>query len=308
MEGILNTSNFTGGQADLTNYIAKLGWNDTPLFSMIQKAVPAKTAKSYLGHAWQYETAPDGDDTNEHKEGSVPAAATTEVLGDSLNHYQIIKHTYGVTGSAEDLTRRDGELELSRQGALKAIAHRKTIEKQLFKGTAPVQRVGIEGDVGSVAGKMGGLGHWCTVNNTVTVTATAFSMKLLKEMFKMSFLNGVPMTHIFMNDFQKDALDDILDSKTRTGQGVKSLDANNIEFIKNIVYAPNVKVILSPYVAQGDIYGVSMPNLALVYQRLTKAYELSRTSDAVKKELISELTLRVNNPYGVTKLTGLTVS
>ena len=42
-----------------------------------------------------------------------------------------------------------------------------------------------------------------------------------------------------------------------------------------------------------------------MYGRLTKAYDLARTKDAVEKELITELTLRVNNPFGVTLLDNL---
>lgn len=308
MDGITLVSNFTGGEADLTNEIARVGKNDTPFFHAVQKAVPSLKAQTNLGHAWDYEEAPDGDDDNAQFEGSSASDATTEILGNSSNHYQIIEHVYGVSGSAEDRVRRDGNKELVRQGALKSIKHRKTIEKRLFSADAPVQRVGKEGDAGAVAGKMAGIGHWCTVQNSVTLTAEAFAMKHLRDMLRLVWEQGMPVSHLFMNTFQKDALDDILDSKTRTGQGQRAYDANNIEMIKNLMYAPNVKVITSVHVPQDTIYGVNMQSLALVYQRLTKSYNLARTGDAINKQLISELTLRVNNPYAVCKLSGLTTS
>ena len=133
MNGILFLENMQGGQADLVKSIAKVGFNETPLFSMIPKAVPISTSKLIMGHQWQYETADDGDTDNAHHEGSAPATATTNVLGTSENHYQIIKDTYGVTGSAEDAKTTEGQKEMKRQGALKLKKQRKTIEIAMFK-------------------------------------------------------------------------------------------------------------------------------------------------------------------------------
>jgi hypothetical protein len=306
MDGIVFIENMGGGQADLVKSIAKVGFNQTPLFSMIQNAVPTSNTKPIMGHSWQYETADDGDDDNAHNEGSVPATATSNVLGVSQNHYQIIKHTYGVTGSAEYAKTTEGKSELTRQGGLKTIVHRKTIEKALFKNQAPVQR---DEDAGTpVKGRMGGLLHWATAEVTVDNAGATLTMAHLRSMLKIGWAKGVPMTHIFASDTQKDILDDLLDTKVRIGQGGNVLKYANYTEMKNLSYAPNgIKIILSPYVASDQIVGVNLPSLALVYNRLTKSYELARTKDAVEKELISELTLRVNNPYAVSLLDNLGV-
>jgi hypothetical protein len=305
MDGILFVENMAGGQADLVKKIAKVGFNQTPLFSMIQKAVPISTSKPIMGHSWQYETADDGDDDNAFHEGSAPAGAKSNVLGVSSNHYQIIKHTYGVTGSIENAKTTEGQSELKRQGALRAIVHRKTIEKALFKNQAPVQR---DEDAGTpVAGKMGGLLHWATAENTVDAGGNTLTMAKLRDVLKIGWAKGQPVTHIFVSDIQKDILDDLLESKVRIGQGGNVVKYANYTEIKNLSYAPNVKIILTPYVANTQILAVNLPSLALVYQRLTKSEDLARTKDAVEKELITELTLRVNNPYGVSLLDALGV-
>ncbi len=301
MDGILNIENMAGGEADLVKKIAKVGFNQTPLFSMIQKAVPLKKSKPIMGHSWQYEVADDGDDNNAFQEGSNPAGAKSNVLGVSSNHYQIIKHTYGISGSAEDAQTTEGQSELKRQGALRTIVHRKTIEKALFKNQAPVQR-----DVsGSVVGKMGGLLHWASAEVTEDAGGNTLTMAKLRDMLKIGYKKGVPVTHIFCSDIQKDILDDLLDTRVRTGLGGNVLKFTNYTEIKNLSYAPNVKIILSPYISDTQIIGVNMPSLALVYQRLTKSYDLARTRDVFEKELISELTLRVNNPYAVSLLDNL---
>jgi len=305
MNGILYIENMAGGQADLVKEIAKVGFNQTPLFSMIRKGVPTTSTKPIMGHSWQYEVADDGDDDNAHNEGSAPADASSNVLGTSSNEYQIIKDTYGVTGSAEQAQTTEGQTELKRQGGLKLIKQRKTIEKALFKNQAPAKR--DEGADTPVAGKMGGLLHWTGAEVTEDAGGATLTMALLRNMIKIGWAKGVPVTHIFCNDIQKDIIDDLLDAKMRIGQGGNVIKATNYTEIKNLSYAPNVKIILSPYVTSTQIVGVNMPSLALVYERLTKTYDLARTKDAVEKEIITELTLRVNNPYGVSLLDNLGV-
>lgn len=300
MEGLIFLQNLTAGRADLAASIAKLGYHDTPLFNMIQKAVPEKTAKGAFGHEWFYEDGVDGDADNAHLEGSVPAVPTHGTLGQSKNHYQIIKHTYGITGSMEGKSDIEGKEELIKEGTRKAKQHRKTIEMALFGSQAPVQREP------NVKGRMGGLKHWCTVNNTVDIGGD-LTIQMLREMFKIGYYQSMPTTHIFVSDTQKDRLDDIFAEKKRGVFGQTVLQDTNYTQLENFSYAPKVKVILTPYIDDNEIIGVNAGSLALVYQRLTKAYDLARDSDSIKKELISELTLRVNNPYGVTRISGLTV-
>ena len=299
MEGLIFLKDLQAGRADLAANIAKLGYHDTPLFNMIQKAVPEKTAKGAFGHEWFYEDGVDGDASNAHLEGSAPATATHGTLGQSKNHYQIIKHTYGITGSMEGKSDIEGQEELIKEGARKAKQHRKTIEIALFGAQAPVQR-----DT-AVVGIMGGLKHWCTVNNTVNIGGD-LTIQMLREMFKIGYYQSMPTTHIFASDTQKDRLDDIFAEKNRGVFGQTILQDTNYTQLDNFAYAPKVKVILTPYINDDEIIGVNAGSLALVYQRLTKAYDLARTADTVQKELISELTLRVNNPYGVTRISDLT--
>lgn len=303
MDGLIFLKDLSAGQADLSMAIAKLGYHDTPLFNMIQKAVPSKTGKAVFGHDWYYEEGVEGDDSNKHAEGSAPATATHGTMGTSKNHYQIIKHTYGITGSMEGKADLEGMEELKKEGVRKQKEHRKTIEKALLSAQAPVQR---NPDTSTI-GQMGGLKHWCTVNNTVDIGGD-LTIQMLRDMFKIGFYQSMPTTHIFVSDVQKDRLDDLFADKNRGTYGQTILQDTNYTQLDNFAYAPKVKVILSPYVADDEIIGINAGSLALVYQRLTKPYDLARNSDSIQKELISELTLRVNNPYGVTLISGLTTA
>ncbi len=305
MEGLIFLKDQHTPNIDMVNTMAKLGYNDTPLFNMIQKATTDKKTKAIDGHSWWYEDSVEGDDDNAHMEGSAPAGATFGTLGNSKNHYQIIKHTYGITGSMEDKQDIEGSDEFIKEGTRKVMQHRKTIEKLLFKDQAPVQR-GVDADGNDVVGKAGGLKHWLTASNTLD-SAGDLSIKLFRELFKFGFYQGMPTTHIFMNDEQKDRLDDLFADKMRGTYGQTTLKDTNYSILENFSYAPKVKIILTPYVNQDEIIGINHSSLALVYQRLSKTSEIPTGDDKFEKQLISELTLRVNNPYGVVGMTGLTV-
>jgi hypothetical protein len=113
--------------------------------------------------------------------------------------------------------------------------------------------------------------------------------------------------HIYVNDKVKDQLDDLFADTIRRTSGEKVMTFTNYTEVKNLAYSPSLKIVYSRFVPQGVIYGVNMPSIALVYHRLSKDYELARVKDAVEREIITETTLRVNNPYGVGKMTGITV-
>lgn len=154
MDGLILLQNLQAGRSDMAMKIAELGYHDTPLFNMIQKAVPEKSSKAGFGHEWFYEEGVDGDDENKHAEGSVPATATHGVLGSGKNHYQIIKNTYGITGSMEDKVDIEGSDQLKKEGTRQAKKHRKTIEKALFGSSVPDGRTEANGQTGTMGGSL----------------------------------------------------------------------------------------------------------------------------------------------------------
>lgn len=305
MEGLLSIDNYSGSEIDLSKKIAAVGMTDTPLFSEISKYVPSRKAKRFEGHQWQYETMPTGDNPTGHMGGSEPAAAKSYGYSESKNHYQIIKDTYGVEGSVEYAQNAEGKEELKRQRAMAYINHGMTIENALFLANqAPVQ----ENKGTSTAGRMGSLDHYCGVETTLELPAdTSMNDDYLREFLKFGALKGVPMTHMYVNDKVRDQIDDIFKSQIRKSGDDRVLVMPHYSEIRNMAYAPKLKIVLSTKVPQGEIIGVNMPSLALVYQRLTEDYDIARTKDAVEKEVISELTLRVNSPYGVSKAKNIKV-
>jgi hypothetical protein len=303
MIGVLDLKSFNGGEADLAKAIAQVGVSDTPLFSAIPKGVPSRTAERWKGHGWKYEVLPVGDDNPGYLGGSAPAEAKSWDYQNSLNHYEIIKHSYGIDGSLEDAQNTEGKNELARQKTLCYMNHRLTIEKGLFKaGQAPVQ----EDKANDVKGKFGSLDHWCGIENTLDIaSAEGINDIHLRNFMKFGGTQGVPLTHIYVNDLVKDQLDDLFKSQVRRGSGEKVLEFTNYTEIKNLAYSPNLKIVYTNKVPQGEVFGVNMQSLKLVFQRLTKDKPWNDGDDAVKSQVISELTLRINNPFGVCKIKGI---
>lgn len=305
MDGIIYLDDVKTPHKDLVLKMAKIGKTDTPFYSLINKGIPDKKGKAIDGHQWWYENRATGSDDNAHIEGGDTANSVVRSLGESKNHYQIIKHKFGVTGSAKGKEDIEGKEELAVAGVTSMDDHLLTIERILLSDTAPVQR--DNNATPPVAGKLGGIRHWLTVENTVLAGGVALSKTLLRDMFKIGWKQGVETQYVFMNDTQKDALDNIDIESNNSIYGKKDLRVNDYQTLKNFTYAKDVQVILTPHLPQNMILGVNADSVALVHQRLTEIETLGKTGDSLEKTIITELTLRVNNPYGVTAITGLAV-
>ncbi|MDR0666288.1 MAG: DUF5309 domain-containing protein [Campylobacteraceae bacterium] len=300
--GLVDQAQVWGKEADLERVIKETGFKDTPFLSLIPSAAPIRSGKAALGHAWFYDDVPDGDVANKHLEGGAPAPAEYFEGGSLLNHYQIVKNTYGVTGSNEDATRVDGKLVLTDQFLKAKLKHVKSIEQILLSDQPAVQRV----NAGSpVEGQCAGLKAFATVNNTIDTAGDNLSWKLIRELLKIGWRNGGTFSHVFMNSTQKDVLDDILFSKAYiTLLGTKTLE-NNVTLIGNTPYGSNIKVVLSPYVGQNEIIAIRPQDIYKVNLRPMKTRDILSPNDIKQKEIISEFTLRVCTPFAFALLSDL---
>ena len=301
---LLSTREAYGHDADLFETIREVGWQETPFFASIGSGAPRARSNAANGHQWQYMSIPDGDSNNAHIEGSAPAAADKFTLGNMTNHYQIFKDTFGVTGSEDATMTIDNKKELARQMAMSEIKHKKSIEIALLGSAAPVQRDAA----GTVAGKLGGVKHFLTANTDTDVSAVALDWGIILEGLKPGFLEGVPMRCVMMNTTQKDKLDAILFNKSQNTNMSQTRIDNNVTIIGQTAYGNNIKVILNPFIGQDEILFYNPEYINAVAYRPTKVYDLPRTSDGVKKELITELTLRVDHEYAIRRIKNLKVS
>lgn len=303
MADLITTREAYGHDIDLYDEIKEIGWTNTPFFSSINSAAPRARTNSGFGHQWKFMDVPDGA-TNKHLEGSASAAAEKFTLGSATNHYQIFKNSFGVTGSEEAAEGIDGKKELARQMDMTRIKHTKSIEMALLGAQAPVQRVttGTE-----VAGEMGGLKHFLTVNTDNGMASDTLAWSHIRELLKIGFFKGIPYTHIMMNDVQKDALDDILFSKSMNQNMSNTKIDNNVTIIGNTPYGNNIKVVLNPFLADDEIIAYNPEYINTVVWRPTKVKDIAKDIDGTVKEMLTELTLRVEHEFAVSRLKALAV-
>ena len=288
---------------DVVRYMEVVGKVDTPFYNLAKKGTPSNDGKAIDGHGWWYELKPKGTGINKHIEGGKSTNKTNRNIGKSLNHYQIIKHSVKVSGSARKKKDITGKNEYEALTATTLDEHRLDIEIIALSDNEPVQRVNTEG--AEVAGEMGGVRYWLTLENTVDAQNTKISKQFLRDMLKIGWNEGVEIEYIFMNDAQKDRIDN-LDIDSNNGiYGKNDLRDNNYQTIKNFSYASNVKIIITPHLPQNMMLGVNFDCVALIHERLTEIENLGKVGDADEETIITELTLRVNNPYAVCAIINL---
>ncbi|ALV24936.1 hypothetical protein CIG2463D_1368 [Campylobacter iguaniorum] len=296
-DGLISSAEAFGKIADYESAILSVGRKDTPFLSSISQGAPiSRSGKVEGGHRWFYDSMPEGSDTNAHVEGGAMAALKTYTGEELTNHYQIVKETFGVSGTEEEATRLNNQTVLASQRQMATVNLTKSIEKILLGSTAPVKRVNTAG--AQVAGKCGGLKSFATAENKIDAQGATLSWKLVREVLKLGYMKGGSQYKIIMmNATQKDALDDILFSKANmNGLGTSRID-NDVTVIGNTPYGSNINVLLSPYLADTEIIAYNPDDIYKVNWRAMRERQLNTSDDAVLYEILNEFTLRVCTPF-----------
>jgi hypothetical protein len=298
VNGLAEMSDKFGKDADLVKAIKQVGLLDTPFFSTIAADADSRAdADISSAHTWRYRVHPDGELDNAAMEGADFAAPVYYDGGELKNHYQIVRNGFGVTGSAEKAAYTDGKPVLTQAQLDAQTAHRKTLNKILLSAQAPVQRVNTGATSALKAGKLGGIKNFATTENTIDATDLEFGYDMLIALLQIGDDNGGQFTHLICNTAIKNKIDKILkDWITNVSMG-QSWMGINVRAIQNVPYANSVKVLVERDLAQNEIIVYRPQEIHKVFWRPTKVYEKARTSDALQKQVLSELTLRIDTPY-----------
>jgi len=306
MAELISTRDAYGHDIDLWNEIKQIGWQQTPFLSSLKDSAPGARTNSGFGHQWKYLDVPDGA-VNKHLEGAASAAVTKFAMGQALNHYQIFKNSFGVSGSEDAAVGVDNKKELARQGNMSRIAHMKSIEMALIGAQAPVQRVTTTGL--EVAGELGGVKHFLTANTdhdmAVATVNQALTWDMILQLLEVNFMKGVPITHLMMNSKQKNAIDKILFSKTTGTNFGAGVISNNVRSLGDTAYGNDIKIILSPFAAQTEILGYNNEYVTPVIWRPTAIKDILKDQDGISKQYLTEMTLRVDHEFAIGRLKNL---
>jgi len=282
------------------NVIKNTGWEDCPFFSSIGSTTfDNKDPKK--GHTWFYRERPDGSGANAHAEGSIRADAKSYESTLLKNELQIIKNTYGVTGSQKSVMSVEGKANfLSEQSELSALDNRMAIERALLGNSAPVAAATSAG-----VRTLGGISHYLTVDTDAATAALTWAM--IKDQLKAMWLKGCKANYIMTSAAQKDKLDVILDTKKQYSRGDTSY-VDNFSMIADTGYAKNVKIIVNPFVADDDMFFYDSRLVKAVLHRSEKGKDITDNNyDREAYQHLHELTMQIEDPYAMVRLGNLAV-
>ena len=185
---------------------------------------------------------------------------------------------------------------------MESTRHKKTLEKILLSDQVAVQRVntGVKKE-----GKLGGLKSFSTAINTFDAAGADMSMQFIRDLLKIGHLRGLPYDFLLMGDRQMDRVTDLLDKYKQANYTVEYL--NDKVTAINSQYGENVKLLLSPELATNEVIAYRSEDIYALYWRITKKRDLPSENDEIKKEILTELTLRVCTPVAFAWLKNLKV-
>jgi hypothetical protein len=293
-----------GIREDLSDIIYRVAPEETPFTNNIGTSKATSTF-----HEWQTEDLAAASDSNAVLEGddaTLDAANTPARIG---NYTQISDKTAVVSGTNDAVRKAGRKTEMARQVMLKGMELARDIEKQMLSNKPSVaggagtarQSAGMESWIVTNASRgTGGSGGGFSagiVSAPTDGTLRNFTEALLKEAHAEAFSSGGKPNQLYMDGPLK-----------QTFSGFSGIAANRHEVRGNtqasIIGAADVYVgdfgtlaaIPHPYgMRNRTVLGVDPNRASKALLRPMRNWELAKTGDTEKRQMLEEYCLRVDN-------------
>jgi len=286
-----------GNREDLTDVIYNIAPTETPFFSMIAKGKATATL-----HEWQTQDLAAAAN-NEQAEGddAVAVAVTPTVrLG---NRTQISSKTVSVAGTQESVDKAGRDSEMAYQMALKSKELKRDIEVGLTQNnvtaTAPRRSRGLVG--WAVAANTNAGAGYVAPNFITNVAQTdgtqrAFTEALLKDVAQKVYTSGGNPNVIMLGPLAKQTF------STFTGNATRFDKAEDKEVTAAVdVYVSDfgtLKAVPNRFQRARDVWVLDTSLWAVSWLRPITSWELAKTGDSIRRQLLGEYTLEARNPNG----------
>ena len=291
-QSFLNTATQNGNFEDLINYIFKISYSQAPFLNAIG-TVKAKAIK----HEWMTQALRAGGD-NAQVEGFTPsfAAGNQTARVRRSNQVQIIADEYSVSYTQEfvDKAGLGQSSEFDNQANLREMEVLKDADYEIIRSTTVTR----DGDAGT-AGEMDGALAWAQSSETGQSLTQDLFEGLSRKIYELS---GEAADLIVVPGVQRRKI------STWT-TNFKQVDHKDTTFVDT------VEVYRGDYGQQVVLHDIHMPTDSLLacrkeymkkaYLRPLKHYELGQSIDGRRGYVVTEVTLEVQNPNTVGKITGL---
>lgn len=287
-----------GNREDLIDKIYELFTDDTPFLSNVnRKSATART------HEWQNDSLAASSSDNaviEGDEASNDAITATVRRG---NNTQISDKTIVVSGTQEKVNKAGRKSEMAREAKKKMKELKRDVEKRLLDNKAKV--TGND----TLARECAGLQSWLITNvnkasdgtlatgdgtNTYTDgTARAFQESFLEDILAQCWDEGGMPSELYLNAFQKRKM------AAFSGNSTSNRDQSGKKIVNSVdVYVDplghEVRAIPCRQCPTDVVYAVDPDYIALAVLRDFQVKDLAITGDYLRKQMLVEYTLEVN--------------
>jgi hypothetical protein len=301
-----DTYKSVGIREDLIDVIYDISPTDTPFVSNVGSG----SAKGTF-HEWQQDAleAPDGTPVPEGADASPTALLPTTRLG---NYCQINERTWVISGTDLVADNAGRGVEMAYQEAKKGLELRKSIEyHNVFDNN--VGAIGTGNDPGAATARVSGtVQSWISENTnfdattgvmptnmgqtgwTTRVVSSAtrpFTEALLEDVVDRVYLEGGNPDTLMANTQQKRII-----SKTFTGSATdKNISVPDKRVINAVDFYESdygvLSIVPNRYMPQDSVYVLDTDMWEVAYHRPFNTYDLAKSGDNEKKQMIVEWTL-----------------
>ncbi len=298
----LETDAFTtysakGNREDLSDRIYMISPTDTPFMSGVRR-----TKATAVKHEWQTDALAAAVATNQVLEGD---AATTDAATATVrlnNNCEISDKVPRVTGTQEIVNKAGRKSEMAYQVAKRAQELKRDMESSLL-----ANKITAGGDA-TTARDLGGIETWIATNTEFGVGGSAggtgsstrtdgtnrsLTEALLKSGLKKCWDSGGDPECIMVGSFDKQVISGFTGNATRfKGAEDKTLkaaiDIYDSDFGELEIIPNRFQVAESTLILQKDMWAVA-------YLRPFQLWDLAKTGDTERKQLLVEYTLESSN-------------
>jgi hypothetical protein len=286
-----------GNREDLSNVIYNIAPTDTPFMS----GIPKGTADSTL-HEWQTQDLAAAANNAQIEGDDATAAAVTPTVRLN-NRTQISSKTVIVSGTEiSGMNPAGRKNELAYQISLKGKELKRDMETALTQNTTAVT------GNSTTARQLRGLEGWIATNNSLGAggaapnyntntaptdgTQRTFTEALLKDVLQQIFVQGGDPNLITVGPSQKQTFSTFTGGATRFDKAEdKSVTAAVDVYISDF---GTMKVMPNRFQRARTVFILQTDMWELSVMRPMQTYELAKTGDAEKRQLLTEYTLQAS--------------
>lgn len=305
-----------GIREDLTDDIKDISPMETPLFSMLRKGRPAKN--TYI--EWQKDALAAAIGTNKAVEGADYAALTATPTTRPRNYTQIWTKGLLVSGTANAVNTAGRAEELAYQIAKRGKEQKRDMETNLTgnyassAGTSAAARAcaGLEAWLttntfyGGTAGATDGADGGYTAAGTVTAATDGSSSNLvsftearLKTVQASCWAAGGDPTVLLVGPWNKRAVSAFSGIATKYQDFGKKPDGSDVATISTVDYYVGdfgkLHVVAGRFNRDRVALFIDPSGLSIHYLRPFQVFNIAKTGDAEKRQMLCEATMMVTH-------------